>query len=66
MGWIFVKGIKDHINGDQSSHDNRGVFVSDMAASVVANILHNPVIFEDWCHSGEGMRVKTLSTLFLL
>ncbi|XP_022784497.1 uncharacterized protein LOC111325054 isoform X3 [Stylophora pistillata] len=59
--WIFVKGVKDHINGDQSSRDNWGVFGSVMAASVVANILHDPVIFKEWCHSGEGKRISSLS-----
>ncbi|XP_022784494.1 uncharacterized protein LOC111325054 isoform X1 [Stylophora pistillata] len=59
--WIFVKGVKNHINGDQSSRDNWGVFASVMAASVVANILHDPLIFKDWCHSGEGKRISSLS-----
>lgn len=59
-----MKGIKDHINGDQSSHDNWGVFASVMAASVVANILHDPVIFKDWCHSGEGKREFNLLLLY--
>lgn len=53
-----MKGIKDHINGVQSSRDTWEVFASVMAASVVANILHDPMIFKDWCHYGEGKRAK--------
>lgn len=41
-----MKGIKDHISGVQSSHDTWEVFASVMAASVVANILHDPMIFK--------------------
>lgn len=61
-----MKGIRDYINRDQPLRDNWEVFASVMAASFVANILNDPVNFKDWCHSGEGKRIRTLSTLLLL
>ncbi|KAL9965349.1 hypothetical protein ACROYT_G029138 [Oculina patagonica] len=48
--WVVVKGIKDYADGSQSSNDQRGTFACVMAASVVANILSDPVIFEEWPH----------------
>ena len=48
--WVVVKGIKGYADGSQSSSDEWGTFASVMAASVVANILSDAVIFEDWPH----------------
>ena len=50
----MVKGIKDYADGSQSSSDEWGTFASVMAASVVANILSDAVIFEDWPHYNPG------------
>ena len=44
--WVVVKGIKDY-EGDNRS-DNWGTFASVMAASVVANILNDPAVFQEW------------------
>ena len=52
--WILIKGIKDYANARQSSSDEWGVFASVMAASVVANILSDPVVFQEWPHYNEG------------
>ena len=52
--WVVVKGIKDYVDGSQSSNDEWGTFASVMAASVVANILSDAVIFEDWPHYNTG------------
>lgn len=46
--WVVVKGIKDYADGGQLSRDEWGVFASVMAASVVANMLSVPVVFEEW------------------
>ncbi|KAL9979409.1 hypothetical protein ACROYT_G017071 [Oculina patagonica] len=46
--WVVVKGIKDYADGSQPSSDEWGRFASVMAASVVANILSDPVVFEEW------------------
>ncbi|XP_078366813.1 uncharacterized protein LOC144650899 isoform X3 [Oculina patagonica] len=46
--WVVVKGIKDYADGSQPSSDEWRRFASVMAASVVANILSDPVVFEEW------------------
>lgn len=49
--WVVVKGIKDYVYGSQSlTADNWGVFASVMAASVVANILNDAAVFQEWPH----------------
>ena len=50
----MVKGIKDYADGSQSSSDEWGTFASVMAVSVVANILSDGLIFEDWPHYNPG------------
>jgi len=52
--WVVVKGIKDYADGSQSSNDEWGTFASVMAASVVANILSDAVIFEEWPYYNPG------------
>ena len=46
--WVVVKGIKDYADGSQVSRDEWAAFASVMAASVVANILSDPVVFQEW------------------
>ena len=46
--WVVVKGIKDFANDSQPLSDEWGRFASVMAASVVANILSDPVVFQEW------------------
>ena len=46
--WVVIKGIKDYADGSQVSRDEWAVFASVMAASVVANILSDPVVFQEW------------------
>ncbi|KAL9965337.1 hypothetical protein ACROYT_G029125 [Oculina patagonica] len=48
--WVVVKAIKDYADGSQSSNDQTGAFACVMAASVVAHILSDPVVFEEWPH----------------
>ena len=63
----MVKGIKDYADGSHSD-DEWGAFASVMAASVVANILSDAVIFEDWPHCDPGnasSAVPSLSSLHL-
>ena len=52
--WVVVKGIKDYADGSRSPSTEWGSFASVMAASVVANILSDAVIFEDWPHYNPG------------
>ena len=48
--WVVVKGIKNYADCSQLAKDEWGVFASVMAASVVANILSNPIVFKEWPH----------------
>ena len=51
---MVVKGIKDYADGSQSLNEQTGTFACVMAASVVANILSDPVVFEEWPHYNPG------------
>ena len=66
--WVVIKGIKEHADGSRSSSDEWGTFACVMAASVVANMLNDAVIFEDWPHYDPGNAscpIPTLSSLRL-
>ena len=63
--WVVVKGIKDYADGSHSN-DEWGTFASVMAASVVANILSDAVIFEDWPHYNPGNASSAIPSLSLL
>ncbi|KAL9979395.1 hypothetical protein ACROYT_G017054 [Oculina patagonica] len=63
--WVLIKGIKDYADGSQPSSDERGRFASVMAASVVANILSDPVVFEEWSNYNQGNSSHSFSPLYL-
>ncbi|KAL9985040.1 hypothetical protein ACROYT_G007396 [Oculina patagonica] len=48
--WLVVKGIADYADGTECVSENWSPFASVMAASVVANILSDPVVFQGWPH----------------
>ncbi|XP_020609268.1 uncharacterized protein LOC110047864 isoform X2 [Orbicella faveolata] len=48
--WLVVKGIADYADDTESMSENWITFASVMAASVVANILNDPVVFQEWPH----------------
>ena len=52
--WVVVKGIKDVADETQSSSKKWKEVACVMAASVVAKILNDPVIFKDWRHSNRS------------
>ena len=52
--WVVVKGIKDFADETQSSSKKWKEVACVMAASVVAKILNDPVIFKDWRHSNRS------------
>ena len=54
MEWVVVKGIRGYADDSQPSSDEWGIFASAMAASVVANILSDPVVFQEWSHYNQG------------
>jgi len=49
-----VKGVANYGDHSQSSSDEWVSFASTMAASVVANLLIDPVIFQEWPHYNQG------------
>ncbi|XP_068753852.1 NLR family CARD domain-containing protein 3-like [Montipora capricornis] len=46
--WVVVKGVASFVNQTQLSRSEWMSFASTMAASVVAKMLNNPVVFEEW------------------
>ena len=52
--WVVVKGIKDFADETQSSSKKWKEVACVMAASVVAKILNDPVIFKDWRRSNRS------------
>ena len=66
-GWVVVKGIKDFADDSQPSSNEWGRFASVMATSVVANILCNPVVFQEWPnYQGNNSRSTLPLPLLLL
>jgi len=51
---VIVKGVGNYGDRSQSSSDEWVSFASTMAASVVANLLIDPVIFQEWLHYNQG------------
>ena len=48
--WIVIKGVSDFADGNKSDTDAWRLFASVMAASVVAHILKDASVFQDWPH----------------
>ena len=54
MEWLIVKGVASDRDLSQSVSDDWKYFASTMAASLVANILSNPIVFKEWPHHNQG------------
>ena len=54
MEWLIVKGVASDRDLSQSVNDDWKSFASTMAASLVANILSNPIVFKEWPHHNQG------------
>lgn len=63
--WVSVKGIKDFIDDRQPSSEKWEEVACLMAASVVAKILSDPVMFQDWPHLSSGI-ASCLNLSFLI
>ena len=48
--WIVIKGVSDFADGKKSDTDSWRPFASLMAASLVANMLSDPIVFRNWPH----------------
>ena len=54
--WVIVKGISHFSNDGNTPDESWKSFASIMAASLVFNVLINPVVFKEWPHYiNEGM-----------
>ncbi|XP_068760971.1 NLR family CARD domain-containing protein 3-like isoform X2 [Montipora capricornis] len=58
--WVVVKGVASFVNQTQLSRSDWMSFASTMAASVVAKMLNNPVVFQEWPHCNQGTSNETL------
>ena len=52
--WVIVKGVASFGDPTQPSSGDWKAFASTMAASVVANILNDPHVFQGWPHYSQG------------
>ena len=48
--WIVIKGVSDYAGDNKSESDQWRPFSSLMAASLVANVLSNAKVFQEWPH----------------
>ncbi|XP_074628473.1 uncharacterized protein LOC141886255 isoform X5 [Acropora palmata] len=48
--WVIVKGVTSYFNQTKSSTSGWMSFASTMAASIVASMLKDPVVFQKWSH----------------
>ena len=53
--WVIVKGISYFSDDSNTPDESWKSFASIMAASLVFNMLNDPVVFKEWPHY-EGMR----------
>ena len=52
--WVIVKGISHFSNDGNAPSESWKSFASIMAASLVSNMLSDPIVFKEWPHY-EGM-----------
>ena len=57
--WVIVKGISHFSDDSNTSDESWKSFASIMAASLVSNMLNDPVVFKEWPHY-EGINVTSL------
>ena len=48
--WVIVKGVSHFINDPDPPDELWKSFASTMAASLVFNMLNDPLVFKDWTH----------------
>ena len=63
--WLIVKGFASDSGLSQSSVDDWKSFASTMAASLVANILSDSAIFQEWPHCSQGKCYAGKDAVFL-
>ena len=55
LEWVIVKGISHFFDDSNTPNESWKSFASIMAASLVSNMLSDPVVFKEWPHY-EGMQ----------
>ncbi|KAL9978772.1 hypothetical protein ACROYT_G016328 [Oculina patagonica] len=60
--WIIIKGVSDFADGKKSDTNSWRPFASAMAASVVANVLNDSIVFKNWRHYGNEYAEPTAAT----
>ncbi|XP_044164944.1 uncharacterized protein LOC114974804 isoform X3 [Acropora millepora] len=53
IDWVIVKGVASYVHQSHSATSEWMSFASAMAASVVARILNDPVVFREWPHCNQ-------------
>lgn len=48
--WVVIKGVSDYAGNDKSASDPWRPFASKMAASLVAHVLSDVYVFQNWRH----------------
>ena len=48
--WVIVRGISHFSSDDNAPDESWKLFASTMAASLVANMLNDPLVFKEWPH----------------
>ena len=51
---MIVKGVASYFHQSQSGTSEWMSFASAMAASVVAKMLKDPAVFQEWSHNNQG------------
>ena len=52
--WVIVKGVASYFNQTKAPTSGWMSFASTMAASIVASMLKDPVVFLKWSHYSQG------------
>ena len=52
--WVIVKGAASYFHQSQCATSEWMSFASAMAASVVAKMLNDPAVFQEWPHYNQG------------
>ena len=50
LEWVIVKGISHFSDDSNTPNESWKSFASIMAASLVSNMLSDPVVFKEWPH----------------
>ncbi|XP_068699968.1 nucleotide-binding oligomerization domain-containing protein 2-like isoform X2 [Montipora foliosa] len=53
--WVVVKGVARFVNQTELSRSEWMSFASTMAASVVAKMINDPVVFQEWPHCNQDI-----------